>query len=432
MGRVRMSTGRNRNDRQSQPGAWRSGWSCGMLGMLCVLLWVAGGCGIRTEEEATENVTELQVIYSSGDIRWTGSMEWVAEQFMEANPDIRVTLKAPTDVEGQSFTDRLKAMIAQDGFYDVVELREAARFAGAGYLMPLPESLTDLLRPEEKGEQVCYAIPRYTTTLGMIYDRGLFRRLGLSEPESYEEFLDICEKIRQAGVSPVAVGGADLWHMGFWGNHLYQNEILDACEEADWSKERTGEMLKGFRSLSQEGYIEARFSTVSDSQTVQELSSGSAAMLYSGPWIIDQVLGLDPEKELGFFYLPGKDGRTRVPVDRSVTWGISARTAEDEARVEAAVRFLRFFYSEGIYEHVLAQMNAEPVTVRVLDGGETMARQMVRKAAKEGMSYCDRLVGDAGTPDGFRSFYDQCLQEVLWGGTPVEDIAKELEERWER
>ena len=119
-------------------------------------------------------------------------------------------------------------------------------------------------------------------------------------------------------------------------------------------------------------------------------------------------------------------------MDRSVTWGISARTAEDEARVEAAVRFLRFFYSEGIYEHVLAQMNAEPVTVRVLDGGETMARQMVRKAAKEGMSYCDRLVGDAGTPDGFRSFYDQCLQEVLWGGTPVEDIAKELEERWER
>ena len=190
------------------------------------------------------------------------------------------------------------------------------------------------------------------------------------------------------------------------------------------------EMLNDFRSLGQKGYIDARFANVSDSQTVQELSSGGAAMIYSGPWIIDQVTGLNPQMELGFFYLPGKDGKTRVMVDNSITWGISQTCAENEERFNTAVDFLEFFYSEGIYEHVLAQMNAEPVTVRSVENQATKAQQIVQESRQHGMVFCNKFVGDKETPDGFRSFYDQSLQEVLWGEGPLEKISKELEKRW--
>lgn len=392
------------------------------------LFGILAGCS-PVKEEVKEPVTRLQVIYSSGDIRWTGSVGWVAERFMEENPDIHVDLKASVDIAGQSLTDRLKVLIAQEEFYDVIELREGGLFAEAGYLAPLPEELTDLI-DRKRTEETCYMIPRYRTTLGMIYDKKRFAELGLSVPESYEDFLEVCEAIRQADVTPIAVGGADIWHMGFWGNYLYQNYIIDDQGESDGSKERVLEMLKDFQELRRAGYIEARAAGVSDSQTVHELSSGSAAMLYSGPWIIDQVISLDPEAELGFFYLPGRDGRTRAEVEEMTTWGISASCREDEDRWQAARRFLAFFYSEGIYEHVLAQMNAEPVTVRPLVGGSTATRQMVREARKEGVYDCDRVVGEEGTPDGFRSFYDQCLQEVLWGSRPLEEIAGELEARW--
>ena len=191
------------------------------------------------------------------------------------------------------------------------------------------------------------------------------------------------------------------------------------------------EMLKSFRDLNRRGFVDARFAKVSDSQTVHELSSGSAAMMYSGPWILEQVTGLNPQMKLGFFYLPGRDGRISVMVDHSVTWGISAKCKEDAARWEAAVRFLEFFYSEGIYEQVLAWMNAEPVTVREIREPGTEAWKLVRKAGEgRQVTFCDRQVGDGDTPDGFRSFYDQSLQEVLWGRRPLEEIAGELEERW--
>ena len=98
------------------------------------------------EEDGGEPIG-LRVVYSSGDIRWIGSMEWVAEEFMKKYPQIQVTLTAPADVPGQSFTDRLKVLIAQDEFYDVVELREAVQFFldfltedEEGYLVTNPSS----------------------------------------------------------------------------------------------------------------------------------------------------------------------------------------------------------------------------------------------------------------------------------------------------
>lgn len=402
-----------------------------------VFLWVGflgvvAGCGFWLEgqkEESTDTVTRLRVIYSSGDIRWMSCMEWIAEEFMKEYPQVQVTLMAPADVAGQSFTDRLKALIAQNEFYDVVELREAARFSDAGYLAPLPQRLTSLIAREDPKEP-CYALPRYTTTQGIIYNRDLFERLGLSLPETYEDFLEICAIIREQGISPVAIGGADIWHMGFWGNYLYQNYLLDEHNESCWSRERIITMLTDFRSLNQKGYIEDRFCSISDSQTVQELSSGNAAMLYSGPWIMDQVTSLNPQMNLGFFYLPDKNGKVRAMVDDSVSWGISMVCMENKERFKAAVDFLEFFYAEGIYEYVLAQMNGESVTVRSVQDGKTSTQQEVKKAGEKDVIFCSRLIGDEETPDGFRSFYDLCLQDVLWGNTELEKIAEELEKRW--
>lgn len=392
------------------------------------------GCGAKAEVREPEK-TELRVVFAEGDLSWTGSMEWVAERFMEENPDISVVLKSPGDVDGQSFTDRLKVLIAEDEFSDVLELRESAIFAQNGYLSELPESVTSLVREEYRGKGACYAIPRYTTTLGILYNRDLFEKLGLSEPESYEDFLEICETIRDAGVNPLAIGGANNWHMGFWGNYLYQNYILNEENKAEWDSDALEEMLTDFRSFRKKHYVDARFQNITDSQTVQELSTGASAMLYSGPWMIDQIKNLNPQMEIGFFYVPAKQGITRIEEDRSAEWGISARCAENETKREAAVRFLQFFYSEGIYEHVLSQMNAESVVVRKEmgeeTGEETRVQTLIKMAKKPDMVSCTQIIGDPDSPDGFRNFYNQKLQEVLFGNRSLSVIATEIRQNWE-
>lgn len=374
--------------------------------------------------------TKLRVVYSEGDIRWTKSIEQVAEQFMQENPDIEVDIFSPKEVESQGFTDRLKAMIAQDEFYDVVELREASAFAKAGYLAELPEELSSLIQEERTLQSPCYSIPRYTTTRGVIYNRSLFQSLGLSEPKSWQEFLALCERLLQAGYNPIAVGGAELWHMGFWGDYLYQNYLLEEnTKELDSSHLMAA--FRDFRELSQKHYIASRCQTLSDSQTAEELATETSAMLYSGPWMIGQIEDLNPNIELGFFYLSGTSGATYMELDDSVEWGIAAESKSDPARFEAAVHFLNFFYSEGNYEQVLSNMSADSVVKRKVQIEETETRRLLSAAIQENIIPCDAFLGDETTPEGFRNFFNQKLQEVLWDNRSLEAISKEVKEYWE-
>lgn len=428
MEKVRMNSEKTRRNKRLLP-------ACGVLLAAGVCLF---GCS-RSVDIVEEGATTVRVIHSAGDVRWDACMEWVSERFMEQNPDIRVELHSAEEVEGQGYTDRLRALVAQDEFYDVVELREAERFAQAGVLAPLPKRIGSLVEDEKRqgadgarqDGSVLYSVPRYTTTLGVIYNKAIFDTYGLKEPETYEEFLGLCGQLKNVGIAPLAVGGDMLWHLNFWGNYLYENYIVDEDGTPEWSRERTEEMLRDFRLFSERGYILTKYRSVSDSQTAQELSSGSAAMLYSGPWMLTQITSLNPEMELGFFFLPGKDGDTWALRDDSVEWGISASCGEDEKRYEGAVRFLEFYYSEGIYEQVLADMNAVSVArreVRLTDRWEQLA---VKNAYRPGVRENPYFVGDERTPDGFRTFYARTLWETLWGTVEIPELAAGLIERWE-
>ena len=80
------------------------------------------------------------------------------------------------------------------------------------------EEWTKRLKPEwlpavsYKGR--VYGLIVWDDTLGWVYtynDR-IFRRLGLSAPRTYEEFVAVCERIKQAGIVPIYEPGASRWH----------------------------------------------------------------------------------------------------------------------------------------------------------------------------------------------------------------------------
>ena len=45
----------------------------------------------------------------------------------------------------------------------------------------------------------------------IYYNRDLFDKLGLKEPETYDEFLNICETLKSNNVIPIAFGNRDKW-----------------------------------------------------------------------------------------------------------------------------------------------------------------------------------------------------------------------------
>ena len=392
-------------------------------------LLVLSGCAQGEEELASVEQTELRVVYSSGDANWKSCLEDVAEQFMEEHPGITVELYTPGNQENRLYSDQLKILYAQDQFYDVLELREPQKISDAGLLADMPDEVTELIDPAAlAGDKY---VPIYQMNRGIICNLDIFEQLGLDIPKTYEEFLNCCEVIKNAGYSPLAVGGADLWHMEFWGNYLFDNFMLDENQEIVWTEERAREMLSAFRQLSEKGYIGEEYREMSDNETAQEIAAGDAAMLHTGAWMLPQIRGMNPGLKLGFFFLAGPGGTTYAVRDLSNCWGISESCASDPDKYEAASEFLQFFYSGGVYESVLNTMTARSVTQRKTEGGEPDTAVLVSEAYNDDIVVTDRIISNLDTPGGFRNSFNQILGEILWGATPVEELAEALTAEWE-
>lgn len=399
-----------------------------------VLLFLVTGCkAVLSPGPASpqEEKVKIRVVCSAGDVKWKIGMETVAEAFMESNKDVKVELYFMPEVKNQTYEDRLKVLAAQGEFKDIVELRETDTLVQAGLLAPMPEKVYSLVENPGTCGGICYGVPGYSTTLGMIYNADIFERLGLSPPHTYEEFLQVCATLKASGYDAIALGAAGTRHMEFWGNYLFCNYIVTGDGHVSWTREKAAKMLGDFRELSSRGYIHSRYRAVSDRETARSISARQAVMVYAGPWMLPQIENLNPQIRLGFFFLPGRNGTVYAMDDRSVEWGISSATAADEKRMDASVRFLQFYYSEGVYENILEIMNGNAVTVRRVNMPDTPDRRIMEAAYDGKPVHTELLLKEAQPPDGFIACYDQMLVEALWGGTSIPSLAEKLLEQWE-
>ena len=399
-----------------------------------VLLFMVTGCKAAASPapgSPQEADVKIRVVCSGGDVKWKNGMETMAEAFMESNNGIKVELYFMPEAENQTYEERLKVLAAQGEFNDIVELRETDALVRAGLLAPMPEKVYSLVENPGTCGGICYGVPGYSTTLGMIYNADIFERLGLSVPHTYEEFLRVCATLKASGYDAIALGAAGNLHMKFWGNYLFCNYIVTGDGQVSWTKEKAVEMLGDFRGLSSRGYMNSRYRAVSDRETVRAISARKAVMVYAGPWMLPQIENLNPQIRLGFFFLPGRDGTVYAMDDRSVEWGISSVTAGNEKKMDASVRFLQFYYSEGVYENILEIMNGNSVTVRRVNMTDTPDRRIMEAAYEGKPVHTELLLKEAQPTDGFIAFYDQMLVETLWGGKSISSLAEEMLEQWE-
>ena len=64
-----------------------------------------------------------------------------------------------------------------------------------------------------------WAAPLYLMGIPLVYNRALFEQAGLdpdAQFETWEEFLEACEKLKTAGITPLGAGGAKASAFGAW------------------------------------------------------------------------------------------------------------------------------------------------------------------------------------------------------------------------
>jgi raffinose/stachyose/melibiose transport system substrate-binding protein len=163
-----------------------------------------------------------------------GYYEQVAKDFESENPGIDVQVSA---MAHEDMVDKLEAAFQSGDVPDVYMERGGGELAGhveAGLVRDLSEDAAEEI--EKLGGNVAgwqvdgktYALPFSVGVVGFWYNKDLFEQAGISQaPATMDEFYDVVEKLKQAGITPVSVGAGDKWPAA----HYWYYTALRSCPQ---------------------------------------------------------------------------------------------------------------------------------------------------------------------------------------------------------
>lgn len=404
--------------------------ACGML---------PGRWTIKKETSGGERETVLTVTYASGDEGWNRAVSMAGEAFSKEYPDIHLELRPSTRAQGGFYDDFLRKQAATDDLGDIVELKNTRESVVTQMFTPMPKELTELVRDQWKmPDGSVYTLPFFRLEQGIIYNKAVFEKTGLLPPGTWQEFETLCERLKGGGYTPLVIGAGDSWPLMFWGRYFFNSCVTadnpawqQDCSEGNvrWTDKGPEKMLERFGGLFDKGYVDEDYASTGDAGTCEYIADGRAVMLYALCNQIPKIQALNPDAELGWFFMPDDGGRRYSFNDNKSGWAITAECKADQAKYDAAAAFLKFFYSGETYQEVCSIMNALPVTeeeIRLEDG---LLRE-IEEQAGNGLVRQDMQIGDEGTPEGFESVFYGKLTELFAGRADRAQLLEELQAEW--
>jgi len=225
-----------------------------------------------------------------------------------------------------------------------------AEFAAAGFIQPVDE-IVPLVAAYDDSQLAAlsyegrpYGIPYATVAFPIYYNPEIFAANGVSIPQTWAEFLAVCQTLADNGVTPIAMTNTN-WVMSEIVHPIVAASFLsDAWLEdlvagnVDYTAPefvRTYEALEEMRPYFAEGWEALSYQ---DMRVM--FANGEAAMVLDGNWSAPSFLTMNEDAVYDFFILPGPDGPGRMYWRLDAGWGINADL--DPEVDEAAVAFLNF------------------------------------------------------------------------------------------
>ena len=395
-------------------------------------------------EAAAESVvsapTALSFVFADGDDNFKTEMNKIVDNFNAANPDITITIE-PGD--GGSYSEFLKTKDSVGEFPDMMEMRDTAMYVRAGKVAPLSDDIKALFTSTVEFDGVTYTAPMSgANTMGIMYNKKYFADNGLEIPKTWDEFIALCQTIKDKGdMSPLVVGGGDVWHVGFLYDLCYANDVMET--DPDFIEE----CYKGEKDFSDPNYQKAvtdlaevlsfaqdGWASTPDAQITTFFVNDMSAMMFSGTHMFGQISEAAPDFEYGWFAVPDRDGKVNLLGGGTAGgWALSAEAAKDPDKQAAFDAFCKYFFSSDVYGEYCEQMAAIPTTVETPKMNSSEQFQAVLdalSAADYTHLMWNQEVGNRELPPDFRNFTFKTCIEVAQGSRDVASASAELQKTW--
>lgn len=423
----------------------RSALAIGTLVSAMVL--AATGCtggAPGTNPEGVEQQTSgpQQIRYMIGQPEDPADLKLIESdiaEFESKNPGITVKLDV---IPSENVRTVLQTQLRSGEGPDVFGYDTGPGFAGALAEAGLVHDLTDAYSEHDwpiydfAKERVTFdgkivGVPSQMEEIGIFYNKTLFAENDITPPENLDDLTAAAEKLKKAGVIPLAVSDKEGWQ----GGHLLSMALSSAVgsdgmdellfEGGSWDTPEVTSSLDIWRQWNDKGLLTPDPVAVNYDNANSLFYSGEAAMNPTGSW-----LALDIERnsdfEVGFIPFPAPDG----PGIFSGGLGSGTFVSASTSHLDASIKFLDYQLTE---EHgrwaaeELQDIPAFPIKTDGIDATPLFA-QVLADTAKiaEGSGDFGYNI-DVLTSDKFNDAMWTGVQGILTGQAEPADVAADLQ-----
>lgn len=277
--------------------------------------------------------------------------------------------------------------------------------------------------------------------VGFFYNKDLIAQAGVDVAaiQTWDDFLAAVQKVKDAGITPIAAGGADKWPLHFYWSYLAMRmagqegmAAAKAGEGAGFADEAfvaAGEQFKRLIDLQpfQEGFETATYNVASG-----YFGDGNAAFHLMGDWDIGAQAGNAADKkglseeQLGFFSFPVvADGAGRAT---DTLGGINGWVFSKDAPDEA-VQFMQYFASPEVQLEAGKQDLYIPLAVGADAGITNPIRAQISRNLAESQWHQIFLDQDLGADVG--GVVNDISLQLATGDIDPQGAAELIQEAWE-
>ncbi|NMB90322.1 MAG: extracellular solute-binding protein, partial [Chloroflexi bacterium] len=280
-----------------------------------------------------------------------------------------------------------------------------------------------------------YGVPRDMGAVGFWYNKDLFAQAGIeAPPETWSELLEDVQMLKDAGITPIALGEGDKWPGAFWWEYLAVRIGGKAAFDTAYSHEgaftdapfvQAGEKLQELIAMDpfQEGFLGASWP---DEQVV--MATEKAAMDLMGQWAPGAFKDSSVDKQglgdkLGWFPFPAVEGGAGDPTD--ALGGGNGFVIGKDAPPEA-VDFLKYISS---VDSQIAQAEIG-LSVPVVNGAEVGLSDPMLLLVQQGAAKAQyfQLYYDQAMPPAVGDVVNNAVQGIFAGTMSPEEAAQAIED----
>lgn len=276
------------------------------------------GAGGTDENGSATSGDDVILNVWSWQAQRTDVWDEIFDVFEEANPGVKVNFDG---FQASEYNQILTTALSGNDGPDVAMLRtygllqnwvNADQIVAIDDLVPgLEEKIDPSVLAGARGQEdgLIYGVPFASQTLQVLYNKTLFDEHGLSEPETWEQFISLNDELLELGITPLAVGAQEAWVLPMfadifgaatYGGKQFEEAVLSG--EKDFTDPDFVESLRVVADMKE--YLDPSAVGIDTTGAELQFTTGQAAQYSAGSFDLINVESAAPEMEVGVYQVP--------------------------------------------------------------------------------------------------------------------------------